>query len=73
MDVKTGNIYAGEVARIMQRQLEQQGRQLLPISEREHKELKPLGAKHRKNRMRNKPCICGSGKKFKRCCWSAFA
>ena len=19
--------------------------------------------------MRNKPCVCGSGKKFKRCCW----
>ena len=26
----------------------------------------------RKNSMRNKPCGCGSGKKFKKCCWSKF-
>lgn len=24
----------------------------------------------RKNKYRNRPCICGSGKKFKSCCWS---
>lgn len=23
------------------------------------------------SRIRNKPCPCGSGKKFKRCCWEA--
>jgi uncharacterized protein YecA (UPF0149 family) len=22
-----------------------------------------------KNSLRNKPCPCGSGKKFKKCCW----
>ena len=21
------------------------------------------------NNLRNKPCVCGSGKKFKKCCW----
>lgn len=21
---------------------------------------------------RNDPCLCGSGKKFKKCCWSKF-
>jgi uncharacterized protein YecA (UPF0149 family) len=26
----------------------------------------------RKNSMRNKPCGCGSGKKFKKCCWNKF-
>ena len=26
----------------------------------------------RKNSMRNKPYGCGSGKKFKKCCWSKF-
>jgi uncharacterized protein YecA (UPF0149 family) len=72
MDVKTGAIYEGAAAEIMRRELEQDGRQLLPLSEREHEELKPLGARHRKNKMRNKPCVCGSGKKFKRCCWSAY-
>ena len=25
-----------------------------------------------KNRFRNKPCPCGSGKKFKKCCWSKY-
>ncbi len=36
----------------------------------EEKEANPLFA--RKNSMRNKPCPCGSGKKFKKCCWSKF-
>ncbi len=22
------------------------------------------------NNLRNKPCVCGSGRKFKKCCWS---
>ena len=22
--------------------------------------------------MRNKPCVCGSGRKFKLCCWAEF-
>jgi len=26
--------------------------------------------KKRKNWMRNTPCKCGSGKKYKKCCWS---
>lgn len=25
--------------------------------------------KRRKNKMKNKKCVCGSGKKFKKCCW----
>ena len=31
-----------------------------------------LRVKH-KNSKRNKPCFCGSGKKFKKCCWSKVA
>lgn len=33
----------------------------------------PKGVKislRRKNSYRNKPCVCGSGKKFKKCCWT---
>ena len=26
----------------------------------------------RKNYMRNKPCPCGSKKKFKNCCWKKY-
>ena len=27
----------------------------------------------RKNRMKNKPCPCKSGKKFKKCCWELYS
>lgn len=32
-------------------------------------QLKRMFFEERKNSMRNKPCICGSGRKFKACCW----
>ena len=47
-------------------------RKLLALTENQVKELVPLSKKMRKNNMRNKPCICGSGVKFKRCCWGEF-
>jgi len=25
-----------------------------------------------KNKLRNKPCPCGSGKKFKKCCFTTY-
>ena len=27
---------------------------------------------NKNNWMRNKPCPCGSGRKFKRCCWRHY-
>jgi len=24
------------------------------------------------NQLRNVPCLCGSGKKYKKCCWSKY-
>ncbi len=47
-------------------------RKLVPLSDRQFEELKPMGRKQRKGYMRNQPCICGSGKKFKKCCWDTF-
>lgn len=35
--------------------------------------LKRKSFKGRKNWMRNRLCTCGSGKKFKRCCWYKLA
>jgi uncharacterized protein YecA (UPF0149 family) len=60
------------------KEYEQQGRQaelrhFVPLSEQLADELEPLGKRQRKNSMRNKSCVCGSGMKFKRCCWSKFA
>lgn len=49
------------------------GKPLIPLTKNQHDELEPMGVKQRKGWMRNKPCICGSGVKFKRCCWSKYA
>lgn len=40
------------------------------LSDGEYRELKPLTVIDRKNKFRNKPCPCGSGKKFKKCCFN---
>jgi len=32
----------------------------------------PNTPRQRKNYMRNHSCVCGSGKKFKKCCWSQY-
>lgn len=52
---------------------ERDGRHLAPLSESQNKELTPMNAHERKGYMRNQPCICGSGKKFKRCCWGDYS
>lgn len=71
MDARRGIIYKGTPAEI--KTLERAaGRPFIPLSREQADELEPLGGRARKNNMRNKPCICGSGKKFKRCCWSKY-
>ncbi len=50
----------------------QQNQKFIELSESEFEELEPLDPPQRKNKMRNKPCRCGSGIKFKRCCWSKY-
>lgn len=45
---------------------------LIPLTEPDYQELAPLSKNARKNNMRNKPCICGSSKKFKKFCWGKF-
>ena len=49
------------------------GERLLPLSDKQIEFLRPLGANRRKNWMRNQPCPCESGLKFKKCCWSKFS
>tara|TARA_R110002094_G_scaffold54390_8_gene65617 strand:- start:335 stop:565 length:231 start_codon:yes stop_codon:yes gene_type:complete len=76
MDCKTGTIHhlTEDELRDMQRMRQaEQGKPLLELTEEQARELEPLGAFQRKNHMRNKPCVCGSGRKFKRCCWSSYA
>ena len=53
------------------RNYEDNGRgKMIPLTEKQDKILTPMNAAERKGWMRNQLCICGSGKKFKRCCWS---
>ncbi|WP_024333075.1 SEC-C metal-binding domain-containing protein [Desulfotignum balticum] len=42
----------------------------IPLDDKQAHVLKRRSLRYRKNWMRNKPCVCGSGKKFKKCCWS---
>jgi len=46
---------------------------LVPIPEEEIEKVVNMNRAKRKNWMRNKPCLCGSGRKFKQCCWSKYA
>jgi len=79
MNPNTGEIYmlSDEDFRSLERNHgfipEREGQKLIPLTDRQHEELKPLGAAQRKGFMRNQPCICGSGKKFKKCCWNKYA
>jgi len=45
----------------------------IPLDEEQAKTLSAIPARKRKNWMRNRPCPCGSGKKFKQCCWSKLS
>ncbi|MGY3571940.1 SEC-C metal-binding domain-containing protein [Vibrio paucivorans] len=45
---------------------------LLELTQEQLEELTPLEGYKRKGRMRNKPCVCGSDKQFKDCCWGNF-
>ena len=42
---------------------------LIVITEEQFETLKPMSFSGRKGWMRNRQCNCGSGKKFKNCCW----
>lgn len=61
---------AEELERDIQRRKEQVAESLAHLKSEKTLETSPLTNRRRKNHMRNKPCLCGSGKKFKKCCWS---
>lgn len=81
MDPRTGEIhhidpeiFEREFTRLdgNSERLVDQERKLVSLSEDEAEELQKHPRKFRKGWMRNQPCVCGSGKKFKKCCWSKF-
>lgn len=71
MDCKNGDIYQFNDAEF--KALQEEGAKLAPLSKKQYGVLEPLDRIVRKNYMRNQPCVCGSGKKFKRCCWNQYA
>ena len=70
MDSRTGRLYRSITA--IQAAEKQHGRQMIPLNEAQADAMEPMGARKRKGYMRNQPCVCGSGQKFKLCCWSKY-
>ena len=52
------------------REDEARAKGMLPLSDQQAEEQRLRSPRKRKAWMRNQPCVCGSGKKFKKCCWS---
>ena len=69
MQAPSGDIYCGED---LQEKLSgaEERRRMVPIRDEELQTVVRMDRAERKNWMRNKPCPCGSGKKFKKCCWN---
>lgn len=44
----------------------------IPLTGEQAHRLLHQPATARKNYMRNWPCPCGAGRKFKKCCWSKY-
>lgn len=73
MDCRTGDIYrfANPEGLVAAQKLA--GRMLAPLTEEQADTMEQMPLPKRKNWMRNQPCPCKSGHKFKRCCWSKYA
>ena len=72
MDAKTGTIFENldEIRKkFIQKKI---GRKLIPLTDKQVKELKPLSKRRRKFLLKGKACICGSKKSFKKCCWKKY-
>ena len=73
MSPRTGEMYeiGAENHEAMDRLMREA--RLVEVPRDKARELAGMELVQRKNWMRNQACQCGSGKKFKRCCWSKFA
>lgn len=67
MQISTGDIVNLEGTRDKEEMMESG---LVPLEEDDVPKVRKMNKNRRKNWMRNKPCPCGSGKKFKKCCWT---
>jgi len=70
MDCRTGDIVSMTTKELEELIDSGQDKHYVPLKKREIPKLTRLSKPKRKNYMKNKPCPCGSNKKFKNCCWS---
>jgi len=79
MNVDTGEIYNADHDEMMESLLkhgemvDDQDKRLLRLTAKQAHTIKPMTKESRKNYMRNQPCVCGSGNKFKKCCWNSYS
>lgn len=64
------NVDTGEIVFLKDGEAVPKG--FVEVDRDEYPKLVRMGKDRRKNYMRNKPCPCGSGRKFKLCCWSSY-
>jgi uncharacterized protein YecA (UPF0149 family) len=68
MDTRTGDIHYFENEETKKDFEQKLGRQLVPLTEKQAKELQPLSKRKRKALLNGMKCPCASGKSFKKCC-----
>lgn len=72
MDIKTGQILEFGSIEEKQEYEKTHKKKLVELEKEEAERLKKMTKFKRKNFMRNRPCVCGSKKKFKNCCWRLY-
>lgn len=56
-----------------ERDMTSKQKRLMHVSTRDNRSTLGRLRIERRNSFRNKPCPCGSGRKFKKCCWNKVA
>lgn len=72
MDPRTGEIF--DIPTVKEKNLLEKklSTKLVPLTEKQAKELKPLSKRMRKRMLKGWACPCGSKKAFKKCCWKKY-
>jgi len=72
MDSRTGEIHRFNQEMIDKLTKSGEIKHMIPLTDKQADDLASLSPIKRKGNMRNQRCPCGSGAKFKRCCWSKY-
>ena len=72
MDPRTGEIHRFRDKFSFLKKEKELGHKLVPLTEKQAFDLEHLPKRRRIFLMKQKPCPCGSGKSFKKCCWRKY-